>query len=215
MEFISQRDPRWSLVKLGASNLTMGGFGCTTSCIAMAEGITPDLIAKNAANYTRDGLVLWTAISSRLKNIEFVWRQVSPSERQINEAFADKKMVVLLEVNDGAHWVLLQRKTLLGNDYVAVDPWTGKECNVKKTYHNITKAVYFRRKVALPVTIPEALKRFMGKFIIAPERGGRLFYVTTEGKKVDLGSDAAAVQATVARLAHGMSNENLDKIPNE
>jgi hypothetical protein len=38
---LSQRDPRWRDVKLGFSTLTIGGYGCYITCLAMITGKTP------------------------------------------------------------------------------------------------------------------------------------------------------------------------------
>lgn len=41
---LSQRDPRWRDVKLGFSNLTIGGYGCFLTCLAWMVGKTPDVV---------------------------------------------------------------------------------------------------------------------------------------------------------------------------
>lgn len=210
MTKLSQRDPRWASLRLGASKLTIGRWGCTTTCIAMIDGTTPDLLAHNAANYTKDGLVLWQAISRQLKNSVFEVRDVGYNEAKINEFLKAGTHHVLFEVNDGAHWVVAKSRTLTGNDYLVIDPWDGKECKVKARYKNITKAVYFRKLAETPVVIPEDLERFIGRFLIATEQHGRLFYVTPEGKRIDLGEDPVK---TIAKLAHGIRDVDLYRIP--
>ncbi len=61
------------------------------------------------------------------------------------EALANKDKAVLLQVNDGAHWVVGIRKTLFGNDYVIADPWTGKKTTLKKNYRNVSGSAIFAR----------------------------------------------------------------------
>lgn len=43
-KMLSQRDPRWRDVKLGFSNLTIGGYGCFLTCLAWMVGKTPDVV---------------------------------------------------------------------------------------------------------------------------------------------------------------------------
>lgn len=151
MVYLSQRDPRWSSVRLGASQLTVGRYGCTTTCISMLSDyfggfVRPDEIAKRAENYTKDGLVLWTKLE--LRKMRFEWREYQRNDAKIREALKDPNRAVILQVDDGAHWVVALRRTMLGlgNDYVCLDPWTGKKCDVLKTYRNITGAAFFNRK---------------------------------------------------------------------
>lgn len=40
----SQRDPRWRDIRLGFSNLTIGGYGCFLTCLAWMAGKTPDVV---------------------------------------------------------------------------------------------------------------------------------------------------------------------------
>ena len=39
---LNQRDARWKDIKLGFGNTTIGGYGCTITCVAMLAGLTPD-----------------------------------------------------------------------------------------------------------------------------------------------------------------------------
>ncbi len=64
MRYLSQRNLLWASEHLGSSSLTMGRFGCTTTCLSMLSDyfrgyISPIQIAHNANNYTKDGLVVW------------------------------------------------------------------------------------------------------------------------------------------------------------
>jgi len=220
MLFLSQRDPRWSQQKLGASPLTVGRYGCTTTAIAMASDRlgcyrSPLEIASEAKNYTPTGLVLWQNL--KFDKMHFVRREYGRNDEAIKAALKNPEMQVLLEVNDKAHWVIANKK--VGNDYEVTDPWTGKTCKVLAVYHNITGAAYWEEigtvtsQPVIPVD-PELGKRLAGTPLICPEERGRLYLVNTEGKKVDLGGDAFAVQAKIAKLATGISKADLAKIPN-
>lgn len=148
MKYLSQRDPQWAYERLGESTLTIGRFGCTTTCISMLSSLfncyqTPVTIAHNANNYTKDGLVLWQNL--KFDSMRFVRREYGRHDISIKEALKDPRKAVILEVNNRAHWVVALRPALLGSGYIVLDPWTGKKCGVLFQYHNITGAAYFER----------------------------------------------------------------------
>lgn len=215
-EIFKQGDKRWASVHLGGSPLTIGRYGCTTSCIAMAtqkagHTLTPDQIAHNAANYTADGLILWSKL--RLDGLSFKWRDVGYFPNKIDAALADPQNIVLFEVNNGSHWILAERKA--AGDYLSYDPWYGDSCGALARYHNITKTVYFR--ITDPVIraeiMPDDLNRLRGKFLIGVEQGGRLWYVSTDGTRIDLGGTPNEMQTKIAKLAIGIKNADLFRIP--
>lgn len=147
MTYLSQRDPRWSDKKLGKSKLTIGRYGCTTTAICMglsAFGITltPDVIAADPKSYTSDGLILWQNLK-----LPQGWRlRARIQERNDNAIQASLKSsneFVLLQVSDGAHWVLALNKTLLKNDYNIADPWFGDKRTACGAYRNITGSAHF------------------------------------------------------------------------
>jgi hypothetical protein len=149
MLHLSQRDSRWSQVKLGASSLTVGRYGCTTTCISMLTSlfnctVLPGEIAHNAANYTKDGLVIWQALS--FKKVAFEKRLYGFQPNEIDESIKHPKKAVILQVNDGAHWVVAIRKAYFGNDYIVLDPWTGKKVGARAAYKNITGSAHFIAK---------------------------------------------------------------------
>lgn len=148
MQYLSQNDKRWSHLKLGKSSLTMGGWGCTTTCISMLSDyfkcyVSPDLIAGNPTNYTPGGLIIWNALN--FTKMRFKWRSYGRNDDLIKACLKDPNRSIMLEVNHGQHWVVAISKNLIGNDYTVLDPWTGKKCNVLATYHNITGAAEFVR----------------------------------------------------------------------
>ena len=109
-------------------------FGCYRS---------PPDIAHNAANYTPDGLIIWQQL--RFARMQFIRRDRKVDTLAIADAMRDPNKAVMLEVNNGQHWVVAIRKTLLGNDYLVADPWTGKKVGAKAAYHNVTGAAFFAR----------------------------------------------------------------------
>lgn len=148
MRYLSQRDLAWANERLGSSKLTMGRFGCTTTCLSMISDYfkgfkSPIELAHNINNYTIDGLVLWKSL--RFPTMRFVDRIKGENRGAIMEALKNRDKAVILQVNDGAHWVVGVRKTMFGDDYVIVDPWDGKKKTLKATYKNVTGAALFVR----------------------------------------------------------------------
>lgn len=149
MRYLSQRDPQWAGERLGASTLTVGRWGCTTTCISMLSDYfgcykSPVDISHNVNNYTKDGLVIWKNL--QFTKMKFDRREYGENAANILDALKDPNKAVILQVNHGAHWVVGLRKTLLGSDWVILDPWDGKKKNCKAAYFNVTGAAYFSRK---------------------------------------------------------------------
>lgn len=156
---LSQQDKRWAKIKLGASNLECEDYGCTTTCVSMISDDfgcykSPGEIAKKHPNYTRDGLFLWKAMDEEFKDkMRFVWRGYGPAGAgkvsvmsdftPIIKALKNPNQRVTLQVKDGAHWVKLV--SLADGDWLAIDPWTGEECNVIASYKNITGYAIFEK----------------------------------------------------------------------
>lgn len=150
MKQFCQRDARWATIKLGNSPLTVGRFGCTTTCLcdissyfSPAQPVTPDALAQQAECFTADGLINWQAL--KIPGMKFVSRVQGRNDYAIRQAIRDPNAAVMLQVNDGAHWVVALRPTFFGSSYIVADPWTGKPCDVIRQYRNITGAAFFRR----------------------------------------------------------------------
>jgi len=149
---LSQRDPRWANAHLGASNLLVGAYGCTTTVLSMFSDyfgcyLSPGEIAAHNSWYTSAGLVNWLKLA--FAKMAFDWRQYGEDNARIDAALADPDRAVGLQVNGGKHWIACVRKVKLANgttDYVAADPWTGRDCFAKLTYKNITGSVFVKRK---------------------------------------------------------------------
>lgn len=159
MQILGQRNPLWSSVKLGASDVDVAHYGCTTVCLSMLSDyfkcyVSPSLLAHNAHNYNAKGEVLWNNL--KFDKMQFLWRaygvlgpgHVSPykDDKRILEALKDPKQAVLLQVDNGKHWVVALRKTLIGNDYLVADPYYATKNTARGTWHNITGAAYFKAK---------------------------------------------------------------------
>lgn len=149
MIYLSQRDARWATWLLGKSKLTVGRFGCTTTCISMISDlfqgfVAPKDLAKDENLYTTNGLIIWGNLN--LPTMKFVKRLRYRNDQEIRNSLNGANTAVILEVNYGQHWVVAVRKTWWKNDYVIVDPWTGRVGDAISDYKNITGSAHFARK---------------------------------------------------------------------
>ena len=149
MLYLSQRDPRWANLKLGSSSLTISKFGCTTTSISMLSDYfgcyqSPDKIAANPNNYTKEGLIVWQNL--KFEKMKFQTRlRVCPPDSTLIEILKDPNRAVIANVDDGHHWVVLVKKNVIGKDWTCVDPWSGSKCDVFKTYRNIVGVAIFNK----------------------------------------------------------------------
>lgn len=149
MIYLSQRDRRWAAQKMGASPLTVGRMGCTTTCVSMLSDyfkcyLSPKQIASVVKNYTKDGLILWWNLA--FDKMQFVQRIRGFNKKAIDASLLHPDTAVILEVNYGAHWVVALRKSPDGKDYLVLDPWDGKKRWAKKAFANISGSAHFKRK---------------------------------------------------------------------
>lgn len=233
MLYLKQRDPRWTAVKMGMSNLALGRWGCTTTVVAMISDDfgcykSPPELAHNANNYTPDGLILWNNLNKTFEGqMRFVWRGYGAKGKYtpvtdfspILKALANPRQRVALEVDNGNHWVKLVRKTLLTRDWTIIDPYYGDECEALARYGNITGYAIFEdldvsaAPVPTPTVDPELVKRLKGKILLSTEERGQLYYVDTDGKLHSLGSNPEEMQSIIAKLSLGISRADLAKLP--
>ena len=125
MDILSQRDPRWSSIKLGNSNLTIGSSGCLITCLSMIAGVTPDVFNKKllAVKGFSGALVIWSKIQSAFPNLKFVWRSSSYNNDSVKSQI-NRNGFCLVECQpvlrgSSRHWVLF-----IGNKRL-IDPWYG------------------------------------------------------------------------------------------
>ena len=144
MEFkeLSQRDPKWSSVKLGYGNGTIGSYGCTLTCLAMFADLRPDILNKmlKGSSYetsafagSSKNLINWLKLESLTNGrIKFHWRGGGYDRDEIQDSI-EQWGACLVEVDfDGTgpkgdkHWILAKGNKL------ANDPWTGNEIPTNK-----------------------------------------------------------------------------------
>jgi hypothetical protein len=123
---LRQGNAKWAWKPIGKSKSTIGRYGCTITSIAMASDYfgcfrDPAWMAKNL-NFLVDK-VIWKSIEKVLC-FKFLWRYYSRDDKAFAEALKNPKRVCLLNVMNGAHWVIATQKLPFG--YWTVDPLTGK-----------------------------------------------------------------------------------------
>lgn len=196
MQFLSQRDSLWASHKMGESDLTLGRWGCTTTAISMLSDYfgcfkTPLQLACNVNNYTKDGLVIWSNLN--FDRMTFSWREYGCNHAHIKAALSNPDTAVILQVNDGAHWVVAYSTRFIGNnDYWIIDPWDGKKKKLLSIYRNITGAAYFRRKEGNKVVgsdIPSIQYKIQSRLI---KGSGKEVYVFNGEKKFHIPDEPTA-----------------------
>lgn len=147
MILLGQRDPKWSAMKLGQSNVTVGSHGCVITSIAMfsdwyKEYKDPGTLSK-ALTFTSTGLLYWSSISKVFKTITFKWRFYSHDKKLITTALSSKWDTVLLNVDRNKHWVAaLYHVPFVG--YRCSDPWT--KTNRTYTYSEVGGGALLTKK---------------------------------------------------------------------
>lgn len=139
VQLLSQRDPKWENLRLGASVYTIGKDGCLVVSLCMLSSyfgkiITPDMVALQAQCFDLNGEYLWN-----YKGFPFT-KEASYDTRNdaaILQSLKDPKRGVVIQVDSGYHFVLGMSKNWLGS-YNCADPWWGDECDAVKRWHNIT-----------------------------------------------------------------------------
>lgn len=143
----SQRDKKWATKVMTPSKLTIGRYGCTTTCIAdlstyFGDNLTPANVC-DKIKYTRDGLVLWASAS--FKTFKFSLREYGQKDANIKKALSDPNMAVILQVSYGSHWVVATGYDAVNNVFKIADPFYGDRSTMKRYGNNITGASYFVR----------------------------------------------------------------------
>lgn len=216
---LSQNDIRWSADKLGASDLTIGRWGCTTVSISILSDfydcyLSPPEIAHNVNNYTKEGLIIWQNL--HFERMRFVRREYGRNDFNIQHALNAPTKAVILQVNNGQHWVVAVKKNWSG-DYTIIDPWDGKKKNCLASYKNITGAAYFEGKIPMepPSKVDVVFGRALGErdypFFIATEGRGELWYVHKDGSRQYLSPEN--IISFIQEHATGISNDDLEKVP--
>jgi len=132
----SQNDRKWSSVKLGNSNLTIGGYGCTITSLAnllksMGQPYNPSEVNNKLRDvkgfakdkYGNECLVIWSKIEKAFPMLKFVKRAYNYNNVEVAWWVYARRTPVMVEcqVKNYRHWVLF-----IGNRKM-VDPLIGGE----------------------------------------------------------------------------------------
>lgn len=128
MILLSQRNPRWSMIKLSPSFLTVGRYGCTTTCICMLSDYfkcftLPSVAVGHHIKYTQEGMIIWQSID--FPGFKFDRRIREFNEKEILASLTRRDGAAILAIDKDSHWVVAIRK-LIGDWYVVADPWDGR-----------------------------------------------------------------------------------------
>jgi len=140
MKALSQRDPRWSDEKLGTSAVTIGGYGCLITDVAMmaneaGDPVTPgELNARliKAGGYASGNLLIFADVSKATDALTMTklisCEEIPAPMDEIDARLAAGEMAAVEVWFERArinkHWVLLYGKA--GNSYLIADPWDGQ-----------------------------------------------------------------------------------------
>lgn len=158
---ISQRDPKWKAEKLGFSNLTIGGYGCTLTSLTCllnyvyGASYTPNQVnnkLKELGQYNPrtnpkgaflGALLVWANVPLAYPKLKFIKRGYNYSNVEVAWNIYVKGMPVMVEVNAASigavkHWVLF-----VGGQKM-IDPWTGTTESTSK-YPLTGYSIYHRK----------------------------------------------------------------------
>lgn len=135
MKKFSQRDPKWSGIKLGFSNTsTIGGYGCKLTSFGCISGIRPDKLNEQ---FKKDGCFFNGDLLSDVACAKSLgWNFVKKTTD------APKKGVCIAEVDMSPapgkqqHFVVYRP-----SEGVIIDPWTGTE-RPKNTYPFVSFRIF-------------------------------------------------------------------------
>ena len=170
MRRISQRDPKWSSVKIGDSKTDLATAGCLLCSISMlhskfypklTEWIQPPALA-SGCKFVKQGtdpephFLAWTLTDWSKYGLKFIWRSYTYNPvtdmPKIKEYCASKDYGVALCVqtkSGGMHWVACESTSAIG-DYSVNDPINGKRLwkvsGFLAPYKKITGYVIFKHE---------------------------------------------------------------------
>jgi len=146
----SQRDPRWKYIKLGTSNLTIGGYGCAITCLAMLlnsfgydetpETVNQKLIAYKG--YVSGNLLNWTVVPRIWPKVKFIYRDYNYQNVKVAFYVYAKNIPVIVGVN-GRPIGAYRHYVLYVGDRFCLDPWDGR-VKPTKSYTAVNDVLYDR-----------------------------------------------------------------------
>ena len=138
MLYNTQNNPKWGQLRLGTSNCTMAGYGCTTTAIANSVNKMPWEILQTT-KYTQAGAIIWESVGTDVWKFKARYRQYDRA--RIKQAANNSNILVILEVINrksptGRHWVTLESLGFGG--YNCVDPYNPNDkWSALRNFYNI------------------------------------------------------------------------------
>jgi hypothetical protein len=141
MNYINQLS--YPKLYLGKTKYSFAKFGCLTSAVIMAynylygKNKTPDQVVPQL-KYDSNGYLQWDSIRDLgLKKVVDIRKQATPHEA-IKKGYASPYQMVILEINNGAHFVLLWGRNWPVWGYRIIDPFGGVDTFVGKRNYKVT-----------------------------------------------------------------------------
>jgi len=154
-----QRDPQWAADPLGTSGVSIGGYGCAITCVAMvlqAFGLDETPRTVNQALTQRNGyhnqnLIIWEAVQRIWPSVSFEGRSdfintPAPVEQIDAELAMLRPVIAWLDFSHQPglqqHFVLLVERNTSSDvvDWFCHDPWHGDRVSVVERYHQYNPA---------------------------------------------------------------------------
>lgn len=151
---ISQRDQRWASIKLGSASVTIGGYGCAITALAIwlnkvlsTNIYRPDLInclLNLQGGYVSQDLLNFGHLQSIFPQVKYVSRvdcPSSPAPMDEIDPFVERGLPVIVYVDASRsqpglqqHFVVIIGKSETG--YMIADPWYGDIAPLCPRYGN-------------------------------------------------------------------------------
>lgn len=179
MVYYWQKDPRWAAIKLGTSDVTIGGYGCLISSVASVltywgKDVNPAQLndgLNKVGGYQSGNLLKFDAIEKLYPDIKMDWVNyfaTGITKEKIDAILAtDHPVIVQVDYHPATpvmdqHWVVILGKSAKG--YTIMDPITGKCAEFSERYGDPKDHVY--RIVTYTKIEEEAPVLFQAKCLI-------------------------------------------------
>lgn len=156
----SQRDPRWSGIRLGTGKATIGQQGCLVTAVSAVckfygkdtdpARLNSDLLRVDG--YANSNLYNWWSLPKIYPDIRLhTWiecdNKPAPLDRINAELAARRPPIVWVDFYPSTpaiemHWVVIIGHTEGKNDYLIMDPWTGKVLPFRSLYSDPSRYIF-------------------------------------------------------------------------
>lgn len=142
-----QGDPRWAEEKMLPSEITLKRAGCVVTAIAdlstyFGDFYDPGIVCRRV-KFTPSALIYWQ--SCLFPSFKFSYREYGRNDAGIWAALQHPDRAVILQVNNGQHWVVATSWNTWSKVFKIADPFFGDRSDMRRYGDNITGAAYFNR----------------------------------------------------------------------